>query len=881
MAYGGISFSNGLQALPPRSCLCRALLLVWCILASAPGTLAGQDPAPARPRPGDTVWATPQSRFDANAVHRFMMGDGYRDLWATPVPTPVLDLETFAGGLTPIRKGGGLQTRSLRLQGSDGQVYNFRGLDKDAARALDPALRQTVAAAVAQDFISSILPLGAMVVDPLLGAVGVLHADPQLVLMPDDPLLGEFREEYAGLLGWIEIRPDDGPDGEMGFAGADMVTGSARFLERLEEDPRNQVDARGFLRARLLDALVGDWDRHPDQWRWAGFEEGDAIRFLPIPRDRDWALARLDGVINWASRIPLPHRIGYGFEYPDPFNLSWNGRRLDRLILPSLSWSDWETEVQEIVSHLPDPVIEDAVRSLPDPYFAQIGEYLTQSLKNRRDRLREYAWRYYRLQARWVEIRATDEEELALAERLPGDSLRVSLFQARRGVSGDGPFFERVFHPDETEEVRIYLHGDDDRGRVQGIAEGSIKVILVGGGGDDTLEVSNASLGGNVEFYDGSGSNTFRPGSGTRVDETDYEDPHDPDDDPHWAGSRDWGARTLFLPEVRYKGDAGFFLGGQITRTGYGFRHYPHRTKSSVTLGLGTRTGNLHLEGETEFPLWDHDSRGRLRGVVSGAEVNRFYGFGNETEDELDTGAYEAFGWDFRLGASLIREMADELTAEFGVELSLHDPAESPGGLLSVQAPYGFDRFGSLALTSRMRWNDVDDRAFPRAGGELELEASFFPSLADVTSEFGAIQGRAVRYLTTEALPFDPTLALRLGGEKIWGPFPYQEAATLGGSSTLLGFAEDRFAGDASAFGNAEVRLALGQLPVAFPGTWGGFMLAEAGRVWYEGESSTEWHRSLGFGLWASILETFTMTVSMARSDQGTRFLYGGGGFNF
>ena len=124
-------------------------------------------------------------------------------------------------------------------------------------------------------------------------------------------------------------------------------------------------------------------------------------------------------------------------------------------------------------------------------------------------------------------------------------------------------------------------------------------------------------------------------------------------------------------------------------------------------------------------------------------------------------------------------------------------------------------------------------------------------------------------------------LSLHLRGRKIWGDFPYQEAATLGGSSTLLGFAEDRFAGDASAFGNAEVRLALGQLPVAFPGTWGGFMLAEAGRVWYDRESSTEWHRSLGFGLWASILETFTMTASMARSDQGTRFLYGGGGFNF
>lgn len=856
-------------------------LLVGAVFGSVPAALEGQKPITGNPRPGDTVWATPKSRFDANAIHRLMMGEGYRDLWATPVPTPVLDLRTFAGGLIPIRKGGGLQTRSLRLQGADGLVYNFRGLDKDAARALDPALRQTVAAAVAQDFISSVLPLGAMVVDPLLGAVGVLHADPQLVLMPDDPGLGEFQEEYAGLLGWIEVRPDDGPDGEMGFAGADMVSGSARFLERLEESPRNRVDARGFLRARLLDALVGDWDRHPDQWRWAGFQEGEDIRFLPIPRDRDWALARLDGFINWASRVSLPHRIGYGFEYPNPFNLSWNGRRLDRLILPALSWNDWEREIQEIVSHLPDPVIEDAVRRLPDPYYDEIGEYLTESLKNRRDGLRNYGWKYYRLQSRWVDIRATDKEELAVAERFHGDSLQVTLFRKRGGTPEPEPYFQRMFHGSETDEVRLYLHGDDDLARVQGPVRGSIRLFLIGGGGDDTLEVSTPESGRKVEFHDDSGENTFRPVPGTRVVTSDYEDPHDKEDDPHWAGSRDWGARTLFLPEVRYDGDAGLFVGSQVTRTGYGFRYHPHRTRSSLTLGFGTRTGNLHAEGETEFPVLGRVFRARLWGLASGAEVNRFYGFGNETDDDLGTEAYDAFGWDFRLGASLTRKVAEDITGEVGAVVSLFDPAENPGSLLAAESPYGFQRFGALALTGSVRWRGVSEEALPREGGGMVLEARFFPGLADVTSSFGALKGQAVRYLSTEDLPFQPTLAIRLGGEKIWGEFPYQEAATLGGSSNLLGYAEDRFAGEASAFGNAEVRLELGQLPAAFPGTWGGFMLGETGRVWYGGEESGEWHRSLGFGLWASILDAFTLTLSMARSDQGTRFLYGGGGFNF
>jgi hypothetical protein len=34
--------------------------------------------------------------------------------------------------------------------------------------------------------------------------------------------------------------------------------------------------------------LLGDWDRHEDQWRWSEFEkENGEHYFRPIPRDRD------------------------------------------------------------------------------------------------------------------------------------------------------------------------------------------------------------------------------------------------------------------------------------------------------------------------------------------------------------------------------------------------------------------------------------------------------------------------------------------------------------------------------------------------------------------------------------------------------------------
>jgi hypothetical protein len=127
----------------------------------------------------------------------------------------------------------------------------------------------------------------------------------------------------------------------------------------------------------------------------------------------------------------------------------------------------------------------------------------------------------------------------------------------------------------------------------------------------------------------------------------------------------------------------------------------------------------------------------------------------------------------------------------------------------------------------------------------------------------------------------EPTLALRAGGEKVWGDFPYHEGAFLGGSGDLRGFPEERYLGEASLFLGGDLRFHLGTLPAILPGSFGGMVSSETGRVWFDGEDSDRWHGTYGGGLWVSLIDSFTITVSLARSDEGTRFLYGGGGFHF
>ena len=48
-----------------------------------------------------------------------------------------------------------------------------------------------------------------------------------------------------------------------------------KTVSKLLKNHKHKVDQEYILRARLFDILIGDWDRHDDQWRWGEFKEDD------------------------------------------------------------------------------------------------------------------------------------------------------------------------------------------------------------------------------------------------------------------------------------------------------------------------------------------------------------------------------------------------------------------------------------------------------------------------------------------------------------------------------------------------------------------------------------------------------------------------------
>jgi hypothetical protein len=310
--------------------------------------------APVAASAQDSVTVVVGEEYRAGSLHRTVLGNSYRDVWTAPVKVEVLDLRTFAGGLTPTQRGGGNQTRSLRFRTPAGREYAFRSINKEQTRALSPDVHGTVAGSVVQDQVSSLHPLAGVVTDPLLAAVGVLHIRPRVVALPRTGLPAEFAE-FHGLVGTLEERPKAGNSEIPEITSAADVEDTEEFFEELEKDPSNRLDTRDYLAGRFMDLIFGDWDRHEDQYNWVRYDRGGTHYWRALPRDRDYSFVDYDGLALDLARGTLPKAVQFAPEYEgELFGLVQNAQFLDRRLLSDLNRAAWDSVVARVRGRLTD-----------------------------------------------------------------------------------------------------------------------------------------------------------------------------------------------------------------------------------------------------------------------------------------------------------------------------------------------------------------------------------------------------------------------------------------------------------------------------------------------------------------------------------------------
>jgi hypothetical protein len=801
--------------------------------------------------------ATAGSRYGAGGIVRFILGDTHRDLWTTPIRVPVLDLRRFAGGLTPTKTGGGNQTRSLRFVSSDGTEYVFRLVDKDNA-SVPAGFEQTIVHSIARDQVSAHHPAAAIVAAPLLQAAGVLHPTPILAVMPDDSLLGEFRKEFAGALGFIEVFPAD-PEEAPGFAGAAGIIDSDSLQKLLERDATLRVDTRAYLTARLMDAMLGDWDRHAGNWKWARLRSTSETPWVPISRDRDKAFISYGGIVAAAGKF-APNLMTYEATYPPVRGLTWNSLELDRRLLIGVEKPVWDSVAGTLQQRITDRIIDAAVAGMPVEYRHSAPE-LSAKLKQRRDGLPEHAGRFYRYLAAGPDIHATDAADRATIHRMDDGSVEVRL------QSGNAaPWFRRRFHPSETDEIRLYLHGGDDRTVVTGTVSQSMPVRVVGGNGTNEL-IDSSTVNGRparARFYDTGTTTDVEYGPDTLFNRRPWVKA---DGGPVPPG-RDRGAAAGPVIGVSAPGDVGlvFRAGWRLTR--YGFRTRPYAASTVLTTEYATGVSGWRLTGSTDRRREGTSLHITARARMSELEVINFHGLGNNTPDDT-AGTAAGFyrvrhrQWLFQPALALAVGTRSDVT--FGPVVQLSTTDQDPGSFISTVRPYGFGDFGQAGLRLGLYLDERDQARDPRSGLLLDLGATWFPGIWDVESAFGALSAAAAYYYTLP-VPLRPVLVLRASAKKLFGDFPYHESAFVGGRGSVRVLDLQRYAGDALLGGTTELQIPLGTVPLVLPFDIGVYGFADAGRVYLDGASPGGWHTGTGVGFWVGILNPSTaLTVELGK----------------
>jgi len=834
--------------------------------------------------------------FQRGKFWRFLFGDHYRDTYATEIEVPVLDVTAYAGGLTPIKLGGGYQTNSLRMKDPQDREYSIRSIEKDATRTLPYPFGDSFVRGIVKDNFSAAHPMAAVPVARLSDAVNIHHTDPEIFYVPKQPGLETFNEVFGDAMYQLEKRPDKEWTDAPNFGKADDMESTLDVVEEMLEDKDVRIDYRTVVRARIFDNLIGDWDRHDDQWRWREVEEGDQRMFTPIPRDRDQAFSRYDGTLVAFIRQFTGVTKQFRSYSKAIKNIKWsnyNARNFDPTFLNASEWSVWEEEARYLQTKLTDEVIEQAFRkAFPPPVYQQDAEWIMSRLKARRDNLLDIARRLYEFVSDDVDVMGTDGRELFVVERLNDDSTRVSVFDTNKEGEREALLYRRVFLTKETKEIRLYGLEDEDIFRITGKVNDGILLRVIGGLDEDTFidESQVRKPGKQTILYDAKNeARILNIGS-----ETKQRFSKDPELNSYNRRADDYEYNFgLFLPTIAINPDDGLLLGGMAQYTTYGFKKSPYATKHTFSLNYALATSGMRFEYNGEYidvlGKWD---------VLLDAQFNtplyaiNFYGLGNETpnpEEELGKNYNRVRQRLIRVEPALLRRANDAFSWSIGPTFESIRIDSTEGRFIdeftSVYDPELFDGLEFLGVHFNMNLHNVDNPAFPTQGVGANLDLGWKQQLDNREKSFPYLKASFSLY--QHIVPSgNVVFATRAG---IWhnfnNDFEFFQGATLGGNpmqeANFRGLRRDRYTGKTAFYNNIDLRWNMvssenSTLPFSL-GIYGGF---DHGRVWVDGEDSDRWHYAYGGGFFFAPFDLASVSVGLFHGDeQQTRFTLSGGFF--
>jgi hypothetical protein len=820
---------------------------------------------------------------DVSGVHKFMWGNLNREKYGKEITVPVLELDKVFGGLKPIRRGGGNQTNSLRLENPEGKQYVLRSMYKDGSRIMGGVLKGTFLVDVVQDIFTMSHPYAAFVIPDMAEAVGIYHTNPKLYYMPKQPALGMYNDIFGGGLYLLEERPAGNRDDVASFGNSTKIISTYDMLEKIRKNGKHSVDQKFTLRSRLFDMVIGDWDRHEDQWRFAKFETEDGKKYYrPIPRDRDQPFSKFDGLLIPLLKLNTPLIKNMQSMDYDIKDMKWYNnypRFFDAEFLNQLTLKDWLAEAEHIQKHLTDEVIENAIKQFPKSIYEIDGDELIAKIKSRRNKLKDFAAKYYKKQAKKVQVVGTDKDDKFIIKRLNNNETSIEIYRKEDKI------FSKTFLTNETDEVQLYGLNGDDEFYISGDVDDSILIRLIGGHNHDVYEDSSTVSGWSkkTKVYDYlSKKNTVKGGS-------ELADLREDNYFKNTYNHRDIeNNTTLIFPSLGFNPDDGFFFGVNATHTRYGFKKRPFDNRHNLTANFYSATTGFAIDYTGEFAEFIGDWLLEVKGRATTSNYAfNFFGFGNKTvfEDSRDLDYYRVKKEELTFSSSLVRKYnwgsTVKLTGMFET-IEIEDTPDRNINNYTNGVTNIFERNYFLGGELNFNHNRTDNNSFPTKGMNFDLVMGAKMNTENTNRYFGYLKTSLAIYqnlVSNRSLVFASEIGSHLNFKN---RFEIYHAVSLGGNRSLRGYNNHRFTGTESFYHSNDLRLRLGSIKAFIPmkiGVTGAF---DYGKVWspFATSSSEPWNSTYGGSLWLSGLDMFTANMALFNSNDGSRFTFSLG-FNF
>lgn len=831
-----------------------------------------------------------QEEITKSKLYRYLWGERYRKYFGTKVNAPTVDLDTLFGGLKPVRKGGGHQSKSLRLKDKKGREYVMRALRKNAVQYLqavafkdqyiDGQFDDTATENLLSDVFTGSHPYAPFTIGKLSDAIGLYHTNPVLYYVPKQPRLGQFNDDFGNELYMIEERTDSGHGDKASFGFSDELVSTDDLLKKLNKDEHHVVDEEAYIKARLFDMLIGDWDRHEDQWRWAVFKEKNQTIYRPVPRDRDQAFSIFgDGaLLNTVTKLVPALRLMKSYEAelksPEWFNLE--PYPLDMVLISMSTKTVWDKQVNLIINNITDVVIDDAFTEFPDEVKDETIQEIKRKLQGRRRNLQKISDAYFKHINKFQIIRGTQKDDWFDIERLQNGQTKITGYRIIKGDK-DTVFHQRVYNESETKEIWIYGLDDDDVFVVKGDGKNLIKLRIIGGQNNDIYKIEN---GEKVIIYDyKSKKNTFE-NTNARIKLTDNYEIN------VYDHKKFKNNQNILTPTIGYNPDDGVKIGFSNTYTAYGFVRNPFTTQHSISGAYYFATNGFEFNYSSEIAnVFGNWNLGVNATFTSPNFAVNYFGFGNNSinfeADDLEEEDYNRVKISKFITGTFIKWKSDlDAEIKLAINYQTFKVDKTFGRFVSDDFSDNnaiFDTQRFINTEANYHLENTDNSAFSTMGMKTELIAGYTSSLNN-NGDFGYLIPSISfqhKLIPSGQLVF----ATKLKSHYTFGnSYQFYQAASIGGNDGLRGYRNQRFTDKNSFYHSSDIRLNLRSFKTSLiplnVGVFGGF---DYGTVWGQQNSTfknSKFNTSIGGGVFFNAANMISGNISTFNSDDGLRVAF-------